>query len=199
MPNGDYYTDCLFIARASDGSVLATFQDNDEDDEFDEFDGIVKWDATGQFVVSSAVVENGFLSDIVCVTKIGNRDGQQQRARATNANAHRVGRARTAVQASVSVKPLRCEHESTTLTVEAQGDAPFRYALDDGPFVRQNVFSDVRAGQHSVRVRSATGSTVTVSVTVAAPSAAPVLTLAVGNVGPVQARERRAAWQVARR
>lgn len=104
------------------------------------------------------------------------------------------------MQASVSVKPLRCEHESTTLTVEVQqGDAPFRYALDDGPFVRQNVFSDVRAGQHSVRVRSATGSTVTVSVTVAAPSAAPVLTLTVGNVGSVQARERRAAWQVARR
>ncbi|GAA4336118.1 gliding motility-associated C-terminal domain-containing protein [Flaviaesturariibacter amylovorans] len=78
-----------------------------------------------------------------------------------------------ALAATTATTPSSCTPSgSITVNVTAgTGVAPFSYSLDGGAPQATNVFTNVASGPHSITVRDAVGCSVTLSVTVADPSA----------------------------
>jgi len=65
---------------------------------------------------------------------------------------------------------LRCNGDRTQLTINATlGTAPYQYAMNDGPFQIQNVFTNVPGGAYSITVKDSKGCIATTSGMVMEP------------------------------
>jgi hypothetical protein len=68
--------------------------------------------------------------------------------------------------------PLLCWGEKTTLTIAAAGgQAPYQYSINNVSYTSGNVFTNLKAGNYTIKVIDATGCTSTLPYTIMEPSA----------------------------
>ncbi|WP_316636197.1 T9SS type A sorting domain-containing protein [uncultured Flavobacterium sp.] len=102
-----------------------------------------------------------------------------------------------AVNIIATNSPILCSGNTATLTVTVSGGSgQYFYSLNGAAFVSSNVFTNVAAGNHSIKVLDAVaGCSTTIIYTITAPTILSATTLISGNTATITATGGKASYQ----